>query len=138
VAYRDFTCNAIYYDPVNEVIIDPSGYGVSDCQAHALRLVHGVHDRHQMAQVFIRAVKFMTRGFNPVEETRDVLLSDYQPMLAVLTGEFRLRYFETQVMSKHRALDDKRRAVAEFKSILENLGCPEAWLNYFDGIEESL
>ena len=137
-AYRDFACNAVYYDSKNEVIIDPSGHGVSDCDTKTLRLAPGPHDRHQKAQVFIRAVKFMARGFSLATETRTILLEEYQPMLATMKGEIRLGYFKTQVMSKHRAPEAKRQAVADFKAVLEALGCPEVWGKYFASIEGGL
>ena len=27
-SYRDFTCNALCYDPLNKMIIDPTGFGM--------------------------------------------------------------------------------------------------------------
>ena len=36
--YRDFTCNSLCYDPINEVIIDPTGNGVEDAINKVLRI----------------------------------------------------------------------------------------------------
>jgi hypothetical protein len=37
----DFCCNSLMYDPVNEVIIDPTGYGLEDAVNGFLRLTGG-------------------------------------------------------------------------------------------------
>lgn len=39
VAHRDFACNALYYDPINAVLLDPSGHGIEDALANRLRLI---------------------------------------------------------------------------------------------------
>ena len=39
LAHRDFTCNALYFEPENEVLVDPSGYGAQDCERRTLRLI---------------------------------------------------------------------------------------------------
>ncbi len=36
--YRDFCCNCLYYDFVNGVIMDPTGYGVTDAKSKLLRI----------------------------------------------------------------------------------------------------
>jgi hypothetical protein len=36
-AYRDFTCNCIYYDPINQVFIDPTGKGLDDAEELRVR-----------------------------------------------------------------------------------------------------
>jgi tRNA nucleotidyltransferase/poly(A) polymerase len=32
LGFRDFACNAVYYDPINHVYIDPSGVGITDAE----------------------------------------------------------------------------------------------------------
>jgi hypothetical protein len=39
MALGDFSCNAVYYDPINDVFIDPSGFGLDDAAACRLRPV---------------------------------------------------------------------------------------------------
>lgn len=34
---RDFTCNSLYYDPANKVVLDPTGLGVQDVKNRILR-----------------------------------------------------------------------------------------------------
>jgi len=138
VSFRDFTCNAVYFDPKNEVIVDPTGYGVDDCQTQSLRLVDGTHDPLQMAQVFIRAVKFLGRGYTLVDETRDRLLSDYLPALPAMKAQFRKAYFQTQVTSKHKDDAAKQQAIDQFVADLSTLGCPEVWKDYFGDMDAAL
>lgn len=138
VAFRDFACNAVYFDPKNEVIIDPTGFGVQDCRDKSLRLVEGIHDTHQMAQVFIRAIKFVGRGFTLVDDTRERIIEEYLPALAGMKKQIRTRYFVTQVTSKHSLLEAKHQAMADFRSVLASLGCSEAWATYFSDVEQGL
>lgn len=64
IAYRDFTCNAVYYDFVNQVFIDPSGTGLADAEARVLRLVGDPSRRSPFhhAQVSMRFFKFLAKG----------------------------------------------------------------------------
>ncbi|WP_288409639.1 hypothetical protein [uncultured Sphingomonas sp.] len=138
VAFRDFACNAVYYDPINEVIVDPTGHGVKDCASTTLRLVDGRHERHQMGQVFIRAVKFVARGFQLEPDTKRKLVDVYLPKVAVLRKEMRRRYFCTQVMSKHKNAAAKSAAVASFRAALVAIGCDTAWDDHFQLTDEDL
>lgn len=138
LAYRDFACNALYFDPENEVLVDPSGHGAADCASRTLRLIRGPHDPYQMAQIFVRAVKLMARGFSPDAATRDALLDGYRPMLAEMKSETRLFYFEFQVLRKFRTREARRGAVTGFKAVLDELRCGEDWQLYFAGVEERL
>jgi hypothetical protein len=138
VGYRDFACNAVYYDPVNEVIIDPTGHGVNDCANTTLRLVDGHRERHQMGQVFIRAVKFVARGFQFEAQTERKLIDVYLPNVGVMVKEMRRKYFCTQVMSKHKSPAAKAAAVASFKEVLIRLGCDTAWNDHFKLTDEDL
>lgn len=138
ISYRDFTCNCVYYDPINEVIVDPTGQGVSDCENKLLRLVEGDHSRHQMGQVFIRAVKFAGRGFELVQETHDRLLETYLPHVAGMKRAVKMGYLRTQVMSKHRTLEAKMEALATFKATLLTMGCTTTWKDHFDFADEEL
>ena len=80
----------------------------------------------------------MARGFSPEAGTREMLLDGYRPMLADMTSEARLFYFEFQVLRKFPTREDRRGAVAGFKAALETLGCGGDWQAYFAGVEERL
>lgn len=129
--HRDFACNAVYYDAINKVIIDPSGRGVDDCRNKILSLVCGTENPFQMGQIFIRAVKFVNRGFQLTEESNTRLCGSFRPCLGVMKAELRTRYFVTQVTSKFASPVDKRQAIALFKAQLAAMGMSEVWDMYF-------
>lgn len=64
-ALRDFSFNAVYYDPRNEVIIDPTGRGVEDAKNMTLRLIKSVEDAD--VSIPLRFIKFRMRGYAPAE-----------------------------------------------------------------------
>lgn len=62
---RDFTLNALYYDPVNGVVVDPTGRGVQDAADGVLRLAENPDDCN--ASHALRYFKFRGRGYEPAE-----------------------------------------------------------------------
>ncbi len=60
-AGRDFTMNAVYYDPKNRLVIDPTETGVRDAMSRTLRLVP--HPSEANASHVMRAYKFRLRGY---------------------------------------------------------------------------
>ena len=63
---RDFTINALYYDPFTNEILDPTGKGLTDIKDKRLRFIGKPTDRIQedMLRVF-RFYRFLKKGFNP-------------------------------------------------------------------------
>jgi hypothetical protein len=57
--FGDFACNAVYYDPRNEVLIDPSGHGLDDIAARCLRPVldSAVRTKAERAYIGLRIVR---------------------------------------------------------------------------------
>ncbi len=78
-ARRDFTINAMYYDPVTRVVVDYHG-GLSDVRARVLRMIGDAASRYREDPVrLIRAVRFAAKlGFDIEPKTR-------APMAAALT-----------------------------------------------------
>ncbi len=70
-ARRDFTINAMYYDPVTQVVIDYHG-GIKDIKKRALRMIGDPVTRYREDPVrIIRAVRFAAKlGFNIEPATR--------------------------------------------------------------------
>ena len=62
VTGRDFACNALYYDPLNEVIIDPIGHGIADAQNRMLRV--NVSGGKVESDKIFRFYKFKLRGYH--------------------------------------------------------------------------
>lgn len=42
---RDFTCNSLYYDPIDDKILDPSGKGINDIKNKIIRFNGKANDR---------------------------------------------------------------------------------------------
>lgn len=60
---RDFTVNSLYYDPVSDTVIDPTGQGLTDLRARPRHLVSltSIEDPLEHARIVLRAVKFAVR-----------------------------------------------------------------------------
>lgn len=82
---RDFTVNALFYDPINRTIVDISGCGVQDATNKILRIpveqsmwetwVNGNPSK------LLRYYKFMSRGYTPAcEETRKFIMRKWQEL----------------------------------------------------------
>ncbi|TDQ39357.1 polynucleotide adenylyltransferase PcnB [Thiopseudomonas denitrificans] len=67
---RDFTINALYYDPANRILHDFAG-GMSDLEARTLRLIGDPETRYQEDPVrMLRAIRFAAKlGFDLPPET---------------------------------------------------------------------
>jgi poly(A) polymerase len=66
---RDFTINAIYYDPTCDVVIDPTGRGLADLRCDRRLLVPLASDLSATAQgaILLRAIKFVERWSTRVD-----------------------------------------------------------------------
>jgi len=122
VAHRDFACNATYFDPINDVIIDPTGFGISDAQNQQLTFICATNDLFQHAQIVIRTIKFSARGFSIAPSTLQRLQDDLVHALAVMKALTRVKYFRAQVLSKCPSSADHPAAVAAFRDQMISLG----------------
>ncbi len=71
---RDFTINALYYDPENEEVLDPLD-GVKDLEKRQIRLIGSPEDRYREDPVrMLRAVRFRAKlGFDIEQDTRSAI-----------------------------------------------------------------
>jgi len=126
--HRDFTCNAIYYDPLNRTLIDPFGSGVSDTQARLLRPVFdiGNRPRNEFAKIVIRTFKFTSRGY-AIEGTYQAYIVEHCSAILQSLGQYeRLSYIRTQLLSKHPR-DKHDEIIAAYKSEFSRFGLIDAW-----------
>lgn len=67
---RDFTCNALYYDPIRQVVVDYH-HGVADVRARRLVMIGNADARYQEDPVrMLRAARLSGKlGFSVVENT---------------------------------------------------------------------
>jgi hypothetical protein len=139
VGHRDFACNAVYYDPINRALIDPSGFGIADAAQKTLSLVCDPRCRaaKQLAQIVIRFVKFQTRGFTATAMTCDRIRLEFLPTLAAMDRSERIRYMRAQVINKC-APDGRAQALEQFEHFMVELGAREEWQIYFEPLTELL
>lgn len=69
---RDFACNALYYDPLNQVLVDPTGRGIEDAQKNRLRVARS-ESLEKDDNIALRFWKFRIRGFDADPETRGLI-----------------------------------------------------------------
>jgi poly(A) polymerase len=81
-ARRDFTVNALYYDPQAEVVVDYHG-GVKDLRARLLRMIGDPLTRYREDPVrMIRAIRFAAKTGFALEPATRAPIKDCAPLLA--------------------------------------------------------
>ena len=82
---RDFTINAIYYEPGTGTVIDPTGKGLADLAARQLRFILDPGKVLSGDLVLIgRWIKFIAKNFKPAEDDANLVLN---ALRAHLTGK---------------------------------------------------
>jgi len=88
-ARRDFTCNCLYYDPQSKVIIDSTGLGIADAQAHVLRLGVPIAQMPKTNSISLRYYKFRIRGWDGDADTHAQCREHFDKEFGPLTAEQR-------------------------------------------------
>jgi hypothetical protein len=137
--FRDFSCNAVYYDPINAALIDPSGCGIEDACAQKLNLVYDSRLRgaRQMAQILIRYVKFRTRGFEATIETITRIKADFLPSISAMDRMERVRYMRAQVINKCPPAQ-RQEELDRFRNAFAELGGASEWSELFEPLTQQL
>jgi poly(A) polymerase len=93
-ARRDFTVNAMYYDPLREIVVDYHG-GIQDAKKKLLRMIGDPAARYREDPVrIIRAVRFAAKlGFKIEPKTREPI----QSMAALLDNVPPSRTFDEMI-----------------------------------------
>jgi Poly A polymerase head domain len=138
VAHRDFACNALYYDAINEGIIDPTGVGVVDAQNPTLTFICESGNPYQYAQIYIRAVKFSLRGFAIGPTTMARLSSDLVEALPSMRASVRVGYVPAQLLGKSPSKEQHPQILKDFKERMEALGHKAAWERHFEPIYDRI
>lgn len=138
VSHRDFACNAVYYDPINDVLVDPTGRGIGDAESKILSLICRSGDPYQHAQIFIRAIKFVARGFTLTAETESVLSSQLALAVPSMRRQIRIRYMRAQVLGKCASAAEHHHALQLFRECMERMGLRAVWDQHFEPIMDGL
>ncbi|MEH1028553.1 hypothetical protein V6W11_12480 [Micromonospora profundi] len=138
-SYRDFSINALYFDPVNEILFDPSGFGLLDASERVLRCICEKERRtdRQQAKLCIRAIRFYVEGFRPDElslATVSRLLSD--GTLGAMRTEELLAFFRSQLLDRDPGKRQERFDAA--RTAFEVFQATKEWERYFASEEEEL
>lgn len=136
---RDFACNSIYYDPMNNKYIDPTGYGIQDAKDKKLRLVKDLsipHPEYNSTGVPLRFFKFVLRGFTYTEETLNKIQKDYLLIFEKAGHLKRISEFNKQFLKKNPKevhLD----IIEKVKELMIVCGCGNIWnLFYANHIDD--
>ncbi len=81
---RDFTANALYYNPITKEVVDYLG-GVQDCLAKDLKIIGDVDSRFKEDPVrMLRALRFVAKlGFNLSQKVDQLIYKDRHLLLDV-------------------------------------------------------
>lgn len=126
--FRDFACNSIYYDPINRVLIDPSGLGITHAETQLLHLVcdSRMVPAFSLAQITIRFFKFRCRGFSFSEETGEIIRQSYLPTLGSMKRSTLIQYVRTQLLSKSPAGEHSAQ-LQRLETTMREFGADEQW-----------
>jgi tRNA nucleotidyltransferase/poly(A) polymerase len=69
---RDFTMNSLYFDPLNGLLVDPSGRGIADAERGSLR-VSRTDSLSKDDNIALRFWKFRIRGYTADRETTGLI-----------------------------------------------------------------
>jgi hypothetical protein len=127
----------VYYDPINENLIDPSGLGITDATSRTLTVVkdiavHSAPISH--GQIIIRLVKFVARGYKCSPDILAQIKIDFVPHLASMTNQARMQYIHAQVLSKTPKLK-QRDTYDQFVFAMIELGFEEEYVKYIQPYE---
>lgn len=134
---RDFACNAVYYDPINSLFVDPCGRGIKDAKDKILNVVNDPtlsHPVHRKAHIAMRMFKFMHREYKPSEECLEKIRSTYEPMMDACTPGEIWRLFHRSILGK---VPQERRSEVFWRSktIMVDAGFDKMWDKFLQSQE---
>jgi hypothetical protein len=122
VQHCDLSCTALYFDPFNNVLVDPTGYGINDVESKLLRLVceDACQDPRDGARIALKVVKLKLLQYSPAPGQQDRLTSLFSQLPALSGIEF-LSLLESEVCAD---LSEAEVAVAleEIRKAYNDLG----------------
>ncbi|MFY0569468.1 hypothetical protein ACN28E_37365 [Archangium lansingense] len=128
IAYRDFACNSVYYDPLNQALIDPSRRGIEDAEQQMLQLVCDERclGDVQAAKILIRFFKFLAKGFTATPDTNARIRNLFLGCLRSMKRAERCRYVKTQLLSKYPRSEHDA-ILSRFREQMIRFGAEDEW-----------
>jgi hypothetical protein len=126
---RDFTCNAVYYCPFKNVLVDPTLLGIDDAENKVLRPIWGKGDKtlEDLAKISIRFFKFIMRKYSAGDGCKEHLLDHLHKALDRF-GERCIDYVRRQVVSKSTGRAEE--IVEKLAQSFKEFGKGEEWDKY--------
>jgi hypothetical protein len=125
--HRDYSCNALYYDVHNKLIVDPSHCGIADAEERRLSSVwhEDYVTPHNLGKISLRLFKFMLRGYQPTAACIERTLHNLTANLRAIRPQTRARYIHRQLIrnSPLKAAD----TVAHLEQLFRDLDVHEVW-----------
>ena len=137
---RDFSFNAIYYDPINHFFLDPSGRGIEDAKAKTIHIVKDVsieHPNYANATVLIRFFKFLNRGYQYTDESLKQIQEQFKGEFSALGHSKRIANFKRQILKKSPK-DDHPVIIEKTKQFMIDCGCESVWIDFYESHREEL
>ncbi len=130
--HRDFACNAIYFDPINEIFIDPSGDGVEGAETKRLHLVcDPSRPPFYKAQICVRFFKFAVRGFGFTESTENSIKEFFLPSLPAMPKSALVGYMKAQLLSK-TPQEEHEHVLNGLRESMLSFGADAAWRDHIE------
>lgn len=127
--HRDFACNAVYFDPINAVLIDPTGNGINHAIDKILQPICGTGDPRQMGHIYIRFAKFLMRGYKADEVVIQTMQVEYAACLGSLEMSEKVRYLTAQVVNK--STSDAAETLQVLRESMEKIGHDDVYRTHF-------
>lgn len=89
---RDFTCNAVYYDPLNHVVVDPTLRGIADAEQQVLHLAQKIENGKLTSEdksASPRFWKFRLRGYDTDRATLRLVRQHAEKLFRPTDGKAR-------------------------------------------------
>jgi hypothetical protein len=140
VRNRDFSCNAIYFDPFNNVYVDPTAHGIYDAEQRLLRLVADTSlcTRPQLGEVAIRFFGFLRRGFTSTADCRDYIAQNLTLLLSAMDAPVRLDCLRRQI---HRHVSSPGESEAHLDALRDqfiSLELQDAWFLFIEPLRQGI
>lgn len=134
---RDFSCNSVYYDPINAVFVDPCGHGIEDARNKTLNMVNDPtlsHPIHRKVHIAMRMFKFMHREYVPSEECLAVVRATYEPMMEGCKPDEIWKLFYRTILGK---VPEAQRAALFWssKKLIIDAGFHDFWAVFLENKE---
>ncbi|WP_426582663.1 hypothetical protein [Mucilaginibacter sp. R-33] len=137
---RDFSFNAIYYDPINHFYLDPSGRGIQDAKDKVIHIIKDVkfeHPNYANATVLIRFFKFLNRGYSYTDESLKQIQDTFIREFSSLGHTKRISHFKRQILKKSPKADH-RELISQTKQFMIDCGCSVIWESFYEEHVEEL